>query len=54
MVPGVSSFEKEPGGGGTVIVPVEFDGYQELEHMYKNKAAKNRNFKKGTNLKICS
>lgn len=30
--------------GGIVVVPVEFDSYQGLEHMYKNKAAKTRNF----------
>jgi hypothetical protein len=40
MVPGVSSFEKVKrvgggGGGSTVVVPVEFDSYQELEHMCK-------------------
>jgi hypothetical protein len=42
-VPGVSSFEKGEavGGGGIIVVPVEFDSYQGLEHMYKNKAAKN-------------
>jgi len=28
---------KRSPGGRTVVVPVEFDIYQELEHMYKNR-----------------